>query len=145
MLGHGPHELQGIEIWGGGVIFYSLGNFLFQTETVEFQPWDAYNNRNMPLDTKVGAYMDDRSKNNTVGYNVQEWIWKAVMGAFTMEEGKLTQVQLYPIDLGQNLPRGRKGVPVMTGDEHTLQYLQTLSEPYGTKIRIENGVGYIDL
>ncbi len=145
MLGHGPHELQGIEIYNGGVIFYSLGNFLFQTETVEFQPWDAYNNRNMPLDTKVGAYMDDRSKHNTVGYNVQEWIWRAVMAGFTTEDGKLTEIQLYPIDLGQNLPRSRKGVPVMSHDEKTLQYLQTLSEPYGTRIQIENGVGIIRL
>ena len=67
------------------------------------------------------------------------------MAGFTTEDGKLTQIQLYPIDLGQNLPRGRKGVPVMTHDEKTLQYLQTLSEPFGTTIRIENGVGIIDL
>ena len=33
----------------------------------------------------------------------------------------------------------------MTGDEEVLRYLQQLSDPYGTKIRIENGVGYIDL
>jgi hypothetical protein len=27
----------------------------------------------------------------------------------------------------------------------TLQYLQTLSAPFGTAIRMEDGVGYIDL
>ena len=31
------------------------------------------------------------------------------------------------------------------GDEKTLQYLAELSKPYGTEIRIKNGVGYIDL
>lgn len=29
VLGHHPHVLQGIERYGGGVIFYSLGNFAF--------------------------------------------------------------------------------------------------------------------
>ena len=145
VLGHGPHELRGIEIYKGGVIFYSLGNFIFETETVEFQPADAYMNKNMPLDTKVGAYMDARSKNGTQGYCVQEWIWKSVMAGFTMDGGRITQVQLHPIDLGQHKVRGQKGKPVLSGDENTLTYLAGLSEPYGTKVRIENGTGYIDL
>lgn len=145
ILGHGPHQLQGIEIYKGGVIFYSLGNFLFETETVEYQPWDAYANRGMPLDTKVGAYMDERSKNGTAGYGVQPEIWRAILGGFTMEDGKITQVQLHPISLGMELHRSRKGVPVLSGDEDVLHYLQKLSEPYGTKIEIKDGVGTIKM
>ncbi len=145
VIGHGPHELRGIEIYKSGVIFYSLGNFLFETETVGLQPYDAYMNKGMPLDTKVGSYMDNRSKNGTVGYGVLENIWRAVMAGWTMEGGKVTQIQLYPISLGLHDRRPRKGEPRMSGDEKTLEYLQQLSSPYGTKIRIEGGVGYIDL
>ena len=145
VIGHGPHELRGIEIYKGGLILYSLGNFLFETETVSLQPYDAYINRKMPLDTKVGSYMDNRSKNGTVGYGVLENIWRAVMAAWDMEDGKITQVQLYPITLGLHDKRPHKGLPRMSGSEETLRYLQQLSEPYGTKIRIENGVGSIDL
>lgn len=146
IIGHGPHELQGIEIYKGKVIFYSIGNFLFETETVEFQPWDAYHNRGMSVtDTKVGAYMLDRSKNDTVGYNVQWPIWNSVLVGWTMEDGKITQVQLHPIALGMEKPRSQKGVPVLNGSEQTLQYLQTLCTPFGTTLRIEKGTGYIDL
>ena len=145
VLGHGPHELRGIEIYKGGVIFYSLGNFIFETETVEFQPADAYMNKSLPLDTKVGAYMDERSQGGTRGYAVQEWIWKSVMAGFTMEDGRITQVQLHPVELGQHKSRGQKGKPVLTHDENTLTYLAGLSAPYGTAVRIENGTGYIDL
>ena len=67
------------------------------------------------------------------------------MAGFTMEDGRITQVQLHPIELGQNKSRGQKGKPVLSGDEGTLTYLAGLSQPYNTKIRIENGVGYIDL
>lgn len=145
MIGHGPHELQGFEIYNGGFVMYSIGNFIFQTETVELQPGDAYANRNMPLDTKVGAYMDERSANGTRGYCVQWPIWNAVLPSWTMEDGKLTEVKLYPIDLGMTLPRPQKGLPVINGNEETLRYLQKLSEPFGTKIEIENGVGRICL
>ncbi len=30
VIGHGPHELRGIEIYHGAPIFYSLGNFLLR-------------------------------------------------------------------------------------------------------------------
>ena len=146
VIGHGPHELQGMELYKGGLIFYSIGNFLFETETVEFQPWDAYHNRGMDIiNTKVGAYMSDRSKNDTVGYNVQWPIWNSILFGWTMEDGKITQVQLYPIELGMEKCRSQKGVPVLNGSEKTLRYLEEISACYGTKIRIENGVGYIDL
>lgn len=145
IIGHGPHELQGIELYKEGLILYSVGNFIFQTETVEFQPWDAYANRNMPLDTKVGAYMDDRSCNGTKGYCVQWPIWNAVMPAWTMEDGKITEIKLYPIELGMDKPRSQKGVPVLNGSHETLEYLQKISTCYGTKIHIADGVGTISL
>ena len=50
IIGHGPHELRGIEIYKGKPIFYSLGNFLFETETVDLQPYDAYLNKKLPVD-----------------------------------------------------------------------------------------------
>lgn len=145
MIGHGPHELQGIEKYKDGLIFYSIGNFIFQTETVEFQPWDAYANRNMPLDTKVGAYMDARSGNGTKGYCVQWPIWNAVLPSWTMEAGKITELKLYPVELGQHLHRAQKGLPVLNQSAETLQYLQKLCEPFGTRIEIRDGVGYVQL
>ena len=145
IIGHGPHELRGIEIYKGKPIFYSLGNFLFETETVDLQPYDAYLNKKLPLDTKVGAYMDDRSKMGTVGYGVLPEIWFSVMAAWDMEDGKTTEIRLYPISLGMERVRSQKGVPVMTGDEKVLEYLTELSAPYGTAMEIRDGVGYIRL
>ncbi len=143
IIGHGPHELRGIEIYNGKPIFYSLGNFIFQTETVDLQPADAYINRGMPLDTKVGAYMDNRSKNGTAGYGVLPEIWLSVMAGWTMEDGKLTEIQLYPVTLNMEMPRSRKGLPVLLQDNEVLNYLADLSAPFGTEIEVRDGVGYI--
>jgi len=62
-----------------------------------------------------------------------------------MEDGKLTEVKLYPIDLGMELPRPQKGLPVINGNEETLRYLAKISEDFGTQIEIKDGVGYICL
>lgn len=145
ILGHGPHELRGIEIYKGKVIFYSLGNFIFQTETVCVQPADACENNKLPHDTPVGAYMDHRSKNGTRGYVIQPNIWFSVMAGFTAEDGKITEVQLYPVTLNMDLPRGRRGWPCLLKDNSVLEYLQKLSEPFGTKLEIENGKAIIRL
>ena len=145
IIGHGPHELRGIELYKNGLIMYSIGNYIFQTDTVEYQPWDAYVNKGMPVDTKVAAFMDKRSNNGTTGYGVLPEIWNAVMPSWTMEDGKLTELKLYPIELGQKMSRWQKGCPVLNGSEETLQYLADLSKPYGTEMEIRDGVGYVKL
>ena len=144
VIGHGPHELRGVELYRGGLILYSLGNFIFQTETISVQPYEAYANKGLPIDTKVGAYMDRRSKNGTAGYPTQEDIWRSVMASWTMEEDRITQVRFHPISLGMDQPRTRRGTPV-PGDEGVLRHLAELSRPFGTEIRIADNMGCIDL
>ena len=61
------------------------------------------------------------------------------------EDGRITDVQLYPVELGMDKPRPQKGVPVMNKSEQTLNYLQTLCEPFGTKLEIRDGVGHLCL
>lgn len=145
VIGHGPHQLRGIECWKGGVIFYSLGNFIFQAETVARQPYDAFDGKNLPQEMNVGAYMDFRSKNGTKGDVVNPEIWRAVLPSWTIEDGKLTEVKLYPIDLGQKNPRPHRGSPKLSQSVETLEHLKQLSADLGTTIEIENGVGKVIL
>jgi len=145
ILGHGPHELRGIEIYKGKPIFYSLGNFIFQTETVGLQPADAYQNKGMPHDTFVGAYMNQRSQDGTRGYCVLKNIWRSVMAAFTAEDGKITQIQLYPVDMRMGAPRSKMGIPHLAENDDVLKYLAEISAPFGTKLTIKDNIGYIDL
>jgi len=41
VIGHHPHVVQGVELHGDGVIFYSLGNFLFGGNAEPFDPIGA--------------------------------------------------------------------------------------------------------
>lgn len=145
ILGHGPHELRGIEIYKGRPIFYSLGNFIFQTDTVRLQPAEAYENKKMPVGSMTGELMDFRSKNGTRGYCVQENIWRSVMAGFTAEDGEITEIQLYPIDMHMGWNRSKIGWPEIPDNDEVLHYLAKLCEPYGTKLDIANGVATVRL
>ena len=89
--------------------------------------------------------MDERSQKGARGYVAQPNIWFAVMAGFTAEDGKITEVQLYPITLNQKLPRSRRGWPCLMKDRMALEYLQELCEPFGTKLDIRDGFATIKL
>lgn len=142
VIGHGPHELRGFEFYHGGVIFYSLGNFIFESETVSMQPHDAFYKKGLPQETKIGEYMSSRSQNDTKGYPVCENIWRSVLAGWTMEEGRITEVRFYPITLGFGKKRTERGIPALSRDDDTLRYLESLSRPYGCSIEIRDHIGY---
>ena len=142
VIGHGPHELRGFEYYHGGLILYSLGNFIFETETISMQPYDAFYKKDLPQETKIGAYMSSRSKEDTQGYPVCENIWRSVLAGWTVEDGMITEVRFYPISLGFGKGRTKRGIPKLSEDDETLQYFDSLSRPYGCGIEIRDHVGY---
>ncbi len=145
VIGHGPHMMRGIERYGNGIIFHSMGNFIFQTETIAAQPYDAFVNMGLDQDTRVGQYMDWRSADGTRGYPVMPEIWRAYMPSWTIEDGHITEVMIHPIDLGMGKPRSQRGWPRLSKSEETLEFLRRMSLPLGCDIEIENGVGRITL
>ena len=61
-------------------------------------------------------------------------------------ERKLSELQLYAVDLGYGRPLTESGTPRMAGAGKAraiLERLRNISAPYGTQIDIENGVGVI--
>ncbi len=137
ILGHGPHELRGIEIYKEKPIFYSLGNFIFQTETVSLQPAEAYLSKGFDKNTSVKEYMNARSHGGTSGYIVQPNIWRAAMASITIEDGKITDITLYPIDIGLDNNTKQVSFPTLSHSRDTLSYIADLSKPFGTKIDID--------
>ncbi len=62
------------------------------------------------------------------------------------DDGKLSEVRLHPIELTYNVRMAQRGLPRLASPEaaqRILTRLQDLSEPLGTVIRIEGGVGFI--
>ena len=71
---------------------------------------------------------------------------ESVIPYFEMEDGKLTHLELFPIELGFGEPRYRLGNPRFCTDRGIVERLAEISAPYGTKITIrEDGIGVVEL
>ena len=143
VIGHGPHVLRGIEIFQNRPIFYSLGNFIFQNETVENLPADFYEKYELGLTENVADALDKRSATNTKGFAVNPWAWKSVVARFGIEGEALTHLELFPVELGFGESRPRRGFPRPSEDPAILRHLAELSARYGTRIASELNIGRV--
>lgn len=145
IIGHGPHILRGIEIYKERPIFYSLGNFIFQNDTVTNLPQDFYTKHGLSFEHNIADALDKRSNNGAIGLGVNPNVWESIIPQWEMKNGKLEQIKLYPIELGFGMPRYKRGWPSLSDSTNILKSLQKLSKPYGTKIQINNNLGLITL
>ena len=146
VLGHGPHLLRPLEIYRNRPIFYSLGDFMLHNESVTFAPEDMYETYGMTSDDPLCDIYRKRSRNYTVGLLTDPRMMEAVIPYFEMEDGEVTHLELLPIELGYGEPRYRLGNPRPCTDRGIIERLAKMSEPYGTKIEInESGIGIVVL
>ena len=127
-VGHGVHNLRGVEIYKGKPIFYGVSSFFYHRGAA-------------PEITSLSAGAG-------AGVNELEDNLETLLTTSRFEDGKLVEVRLYPADLGQDRTRpiSRSGTPSTPSPEmarRVLETLQALSKQFGTTISIENGVGVI--
>jgi poly-gamma-glutamate synthesis protein (capsule biosynthesis protein) len=144
--GHGPHYLRGIEIYQGKPIFYSLGNFIFQNESVAWVPPEGYRRFGLNYDQTPGDFFEARSDAGKRGFPADPVFWQSVVGVCHYEARALKEVRLYPIDMGFGRPIPQRGRPLLAQGQvahDILTWLQHVSEPFGTKISIDGEIGII--
>lgn len=150
-LGHGPHVLRGVEVYRDAPIFYSLGNFGMQNETITRQPAEIYERYDLdPAKALPADLFDARTRDedgNPIGFLADRTFWESVVPVCEFGADGVRSVTLHPADLGFECQRPRRGTPRSAADEtaeRILDRLATLSEPYGTDIDVEDEVGVID-
>lgn len=147
-LGHGPHILRGIEIYKNKPVFYSLGDFFIQNDSVERQPADFFDIYNLGPDNTPSDGWSARSKNGTSGLVVNKKVFESVIARFDVRDGAISQVELIPITLGFEKQRSRKGRPELASAADGIRILtglQALSDEFNTKIEIKDGRGFIKI
>ena len=128
-VAHGVHVLRGIEIYHGKPIFYGLSNFVFQFGLQFGEGYDILAN--------------EKALSGLEYPDVQD----TVLTTSRFEGGQLAEVRLYPVELGgSRRPISRMGIPLAAAPQDAqriLKALQQYSQPFGTKIVIEDNVGVI--
>ena len=153
-IGHGHHAMRGIELRDGKPIFYSLGDFIFQNETVYKMPADFYERYNLDPHSGVvsDAYNVRQKSKGPYGFPEGKWFtddekyWISIVPRMEFKGDKLTDLHLYPIELGMDKPRSQRGRPqIATGERahKILGIIEKLSKPYGTRMEVVEDVGVV--
>lgn len=145
--GHGPHVLRGIEIYKGKPIFYSLANFIFENETVRFQPQESYDQFKLPLTASPPDFYDARSANDTRSFSADRKMWESMLAeAVFNSKRELQRIDLYPITLGFGASRPRRGRPLPADGELAatiIDRVAKLSKPLGTSVTFQDRKGVV--
>jgi poly-gamma-glutamate capsule biosynthesis protein CapA/YwtB (metallophosphatase superfamily) len=146
VIGNGPHQLRGIELYKGTAICYSLGNFAYDYSAIIPRAADSYDAGVDLYRLALGAAAD--SGTSPVPRAEEPQWWESVIAVTTFDHNVLKSIQFQPIDLGVDLPLAQRGIPhLAAGDRasNILQRLSRLSQDLGTTIRVGNGLGVMDL
>jgi poly-gamma-glutamate capsule biosynthesis protein CapA/YwtB (metallophosphatase superfamily) len=140
-VGHGNHTMQGIEIYKGRPIFYNLGNIGASRYGGDYSPPNPENLTAMEREEPRRDYIQQQPNS------------EAFIGLSKYQDGKLVEVRIYPAVLGlveqpldKRRPLSRSSIPQTPSPEKAremLMRIQKYSEPFGTKISIEDNIGVI--
>lgn len=151
-VGHGPHVLRGVEVYEGAPIFYSLGNFLMQNETVSRLPTELYERFDLPAAEGLpGELFDARvfdADGEGIGFLGDRAYWESVLPVCRFEKGELVAVEFDALDLGFGRPRPQRGRPELAADavaDRIFDRLDELSAPYGTALVRDGDRAAVDL
>jgi poly-gamma-glutamate capsule biosynthesis protein CapA/YwtB (metallophosphatase superfamily) len=140
---HGSHYLAGIEIYKGKPIFYGLGDFFFQYESVRAYAADTYEAYGLP------AQATDPSKaTDQIPLRGGRLLWETVVPVLEYDGDRLTSLVVHPVTLGMDQPRHARGTPVTASPadaDKILDDLTRLSAAYGTRVTKDGTRGRIAL
>lgn len=137
VIGTGTHQLKAIEIYKNKPIFYSLGNFIFQSDMVFCMPDDFREKYKMPYGLSAKEQIAERAKLGNGGLHTDVNNFRSLMPFMTFEDGRLTELVLYPLRLDMHT-----GFPMLADEEETkiiYDYLLERNRQFSTVINIKNG------
>jgi poly-gamma-glutamate synthesis protein (capsule biosynthesis protein) len=137
-----------IEIYKGKPILYSLGDFIFQNETLLRLPSENYESYDLGTESHVADFNGRRYRDDTSGFPADPLIWEAVIAIPVFQDGSVVELALHPISLGFGKPPSQRGRPMLADETLGLKIIgdvTRLSEPFGTRIEYRDGVGHVVL
>jgi len=143
VIGSGTHQLKAVELYKGRPIFYSIGNFIFQTESMKAMPTDYYEKYGIHMDYTAKQALAVRSAQGTRGLHSDYRNFRAIMPYMEFEDGGLSRLVLKPIELGFKAPEHLEGYPTPADEDaarEIMDRLSRLSLPYGTKFSMDKGL-----
>ena len=142
-VGHGSHFPMGVEIYQGKPIFYSVGNFVFQNETVGFFPADAY--ERFDLDLRAPSdFLDARTSGGKKGHPSDPAYWENMFAVCHFDKRAQRNKNLSHRPRLRTAPAPARPTAARRSRSRVIERV-TRSRRYGTKISNRDGVGVIEI
>ena len=138
VIGTGTHQLKAIEIYKERPIFYSLGNFIFQSDRVFCMPDDFREKYKLPYGLTARQQIAERAKMGNGGLHSDVNNFRSLMPFMTFEDGKLLRLVLYPLRLDMHT-----GLPMLADEKETqtiFEYLCDRNKQFGTIIQKKDNI-----
>ena len=134
---HGPHFVDGIEIYKGKPILHGLGNFVFQPELVEKLPAENYEKFGLGDEHTMEDIRRARCVSGRFNFPARPEIYETFIANLTFHSHGPSELKLVPVDLsfGQSLPR--RGSPRLADaqlGQRIIKEVQEKSRRFGTRI-----------
>jgi poly-gamma-glutamate capsule biosynthesis protein CapA/YwtB (metallophosphatase superfamily) len=143
-VGSGPHHMLGVEIYKNRPIFHSLGDLFFQINlAVQPSSQEEFESSSDPAVTDDAVFAA-----NFWDKMGPAPIYHSAIVVSRFDKNQLSEIRIYPIDLGWERRAADRGSPRIASPEIAqaiLKEQQKYSQEYGTKVEIDGNVGVIRL
>ncbi len=143
----------GVEIYKGKVILYGSSLFYFQNESIRRNPPELMQRYGLDPASTSSEFLETRAKAERVGGTVagmakDEFVGGVVQQVVYDKDRKLKEIRIIPIERQSMGPASERGRSIMVEpgtpmSKHILDRAIARSADYGTKIIVENGIGYV--
>lgn len=143
IFGGGCHSLRGIEIYNGAPIFYSLGDFIYQGLKVEHLPADFMEKYDVDIYASAEETLRVRSRGGKVGLHFQKENYQTILPKLEFSDGKMNRLSMLPVHLNFDRKDDMNGLPVVAESndaQEIFEIIRDLSAPFGTTLKMENGL-----
>ena len=134
-----------MEIYKGKPIFYCLGDFIIQLETILRAPDGMFAKQKLDGNTRLDILFNTRSDFGKRGLSYDPIMYESIIPYWEVQNGELIKMTFLPIEEMFALPRSRGGWPRKNTQANILERFTEMCKPYGMDIIIENGCGSVKL
>jgi poly-gamma-glutamate capsule biosynthesis protein CapA/YwtB (metallophosphatase superfamily) len=142
---HGPHMFMGVEVYRGKPIFYSLGNFVMQNETLRHVPAHHFERFGLDPYATPADFFDARTAGDK-GHPATREFWESAVAVCRFDNYALSAIEIYPVEMGFGRPRSQRGRPLLAEPPRRraiLDRITRLSSVYGTRVEQSDGKAII--
>ena len=138
VVGSGTHQIKAVEMYQGKPIFYSIANFIFQSEKPTQFPPDYHDRYGIDRSLSAQEAMYIRSDGGKRGLETEFKNYKGLIPLLEFDGEELKKITIKPVELGfYHEDKSVKGLPHNANaaiTQEVFETLQTLSAEYGTKL-----------